>query len=64
MTEKAIDEILKARIYKSLDDYPYYTDKQRKIDFLNKYPEYTEEEFWDAFNKIIDLLSWDGISDF
>lgn len=63
MTEKTIDEILKARIFKSLREYPDYTPKQTKIDFLRKYPEYTEEEFQEAYDRIIDVLTWD-ISDF
>lgn len=63
MSEKTIDKVLKSRIFKSLDDYPEYTPMQRKIDFLKKYPEYTEEEYQAAYDAIIDILTWD-ISDF
>lgn len=66
MTEKAIDEILRARIFKILNPNPEYTDDQIKAAFFREYGnQYTEKEFWAAYDKIIDLLSWDSIfSDF
>lgn len=52
-------EVLKARIFKVLREQPDYTQKQVRIAFMMEYPEYSEEDFWNAYDEIVDNLIMD-----